>query len=44
MAKTDPAGMEYPTTEAGSRRLEAGWPLHKVRDMLGHATIDQTDT
>jgi hypothetical protein len=30
--------------EAGSRWLEAGWPLHKVRDMLGHATIDQTDT
>jgi integrase len=30
--------------EAGSRWLEAGWPLHKVRDMLGHAKIDQTDT
>jgi integrase len=30
--------------ETGSRWLEAGWPLHKVRDMLGHATIDQTDT
>jgi integrase len=30
--------------EAGSRWLEAGWPLHKVRDMLGHARIDQTDT
>jgi integrase len=30
--------------EAGSRWIEAGWPLHKVRDMLGHATIDQTDT
>jgi integrase len=30
--------------EAGSRWLEAGWPIHKVREMLGHSTIDQTDT
>jgi integrase len=30
--------------KAASRRLEAGSPLHTVRDMAGHATIDQTDT
>ncbi|OFV90042.1 MAG: hypothetical protein A3H95_16785 [Acidobacteria bacterium RIFCSPLOWO2_02_FULL_64_15] len=30
--------------EAGSRWLERGWPLHQIRDMLGHASIDQTDT
>jgi integrase len=30
--------------EAGSRWLEAGWPLHHVRAMLGHANISQTDT
>jgi integrase len=28
--------------EAGSRLLEAGWPLHHVRDMLGHADISTT--
>jgi len=39
-AEDRPGGKEY----GGSRWLEAGWPLHKVRDMLGHATIDQTDT
>jgi integrase len=30
--------------EGASRLLEAGWPLHQVRDMLGHSTIQQTDT
>jgi integrase len=30
--------------EAGSRLLEAGWPLHHVKDMLGHANISTTDT
>jgi integrase len=30
--------------EAGSRLLEAGWPIHHVKEMLGHATISQTDT
>ena len=30
--------------EAGSRFLEAGWPLHHVKDMLGHADIKTTDT
>ena len=25
--------------EAGSRRLEAGWLLHHVQEMLGHASI-----
>jgi integrase len=30
--------------EAGSRWLEAGWPLHHVKEMLGHANISQTDT
>jgi integrase len=30
--------------EAGSRLLDAGWPLTHVRDMLGHASIEQTDT
>jgi integrase len=30
--------------EAGSRWLEASWPLHHVRAMLGHANISQTDT
>lgn len=28
--------------EAGSRLLEAGWPLHHVQHMLGHANIEQT--
>jgi integrase len=28
--------------EGGSRLLEAGWPLHHVRDMLGHADISTT--
>ncbi|HEY2150296.1 MAG TPA: tyrosine-type recombinase/integrase, partial [Vicinamibacterales bacterium] len=28
--------------EAGSRLLEAGWPLHHVRDMLGHGDISTT--
>jgi integrase len=30
--------------EAGSRFLEAGWPLSHVRQMLGHANIATTDT
>ncbi|MBE3064034.1 MAG: tyrosine-type recombinase/integrase [Spirochaetes bacterium] len=30
--------------EAGSRLLEAGWPLHYVQHMLGHANIAQTGT
>lgn len=30
--------------EAGSRMLEAGWPLHHVRDLLGHADIKTTST
>lgn len=30
--------------EAGSRFLEAGWPLSHVREMLGHANISTTDT
>ncbi len=30
--------------EAGSRLLEAGWPLHEVQQMLGHANIEQTST
>jgi integrase len=29
--------------EAGSR-LEAGWPLHEVQQMLGHASLEQTST
>jgi integrase len=29
---------------AGSRCLEAGWPIHHVNEMLGHAKISQTDT
>ena len=29
---------------AGSRWLEAGWPIHHVKEMLGHANISQTDT
>jgi integrase len=29
--------------EAGSRLLVAGWPLHHVREMLGHASIETTD-
>ena len=29
--------------EGGSRFLEAGWPLHHVRDMLGHADISTTE-
>jgi len=30
--------------EAGSRLLEAGWPLHHVKEMLGHADVKTTDT
>lgn len=30
--------------EAGSRMLEAGWPLHHIQRMLGHANLSQTST
>jgi integrase len=30
--------------EGGSRLLEAGWPLHHVQHMLGHANLSQTST
>jgi len=30
--------------EGGSRLLEAGWPLHHVQHMLGHANLAQTST
>ena len=30
--------------EAASRFLEAGWPLHHVQEMLGHADLKQTST
>ena len=30
--------------EAGSRLLERGWPLHHVKEMLGHADIKTTNT
>jgi integrase len=30
--------------EAGSRLIEAGWPLHEVQQMLGHASLEQTST
>ena len=30
--------------EAGSRWIEAGWPLHHVQRMLGHADLKQTST
>lgn len=30
--------------EAGSRLLEAGWPLHEIQAMLGHADLTQTST
>ena len=30
--------------EAGSRFLEAGWPLHHVQAMLGHANLKTTST
>jgi integrase len=30
--------------EAGSRKLEAGWPLHAVSRWLGHAKLTTTDT
>jgi hypothetical protein len=28
----------------GSRLLEAGWPVHYVQHMLGHASLQQTST
>src|SRR5713226_2396652 len=30
--------------EAGSRKLEAGWPLHAVSRWLGHTKLTATDT
>jgi integrase len=30
--------------EAGSRLVEAGWPVHHVQEMLGHADLKQTST
>jgi integrase len=30
--------------EAASHLLEAGWPLHEVRQTIGHANIRQTST
>ena len=30
--------------EAGSRMMEAGWPIHHVQQMLGHADLKQTST
>jgi integrase len=30
--------------EAGSRLLEAGWPVHHVSEMLGHADLSTTST
>jgi len=30
--------------EGGSRLLEAGWPVHYVQHMLGHASLRQTNT
>jgi len=30
--------------EAGCRWLEAGWPIHHVQEMLGHASLAQTAT
>ena len=29
--------------EAGSRWIETGWPLHHVKEMLGHASLATTD-
>jgi site-specific recombinase XerD len=29
--------------EAGSRWIAAGWPLHHVKEMLGHASLATTD-
>lgn len=30
--------------EAGSRWLEASWPLHHIQEMLGHTNLSQTST
>ena len=30
--------------EAGSRLVEAGWPIHHVAEMLGHTDLKQTST
>jgi integrase len=30
--------------EAGSKLLEAGWPLHEIQQMLGHTNLQQTST
>ena len=30
--------------EGGSRLIEAGWPVHHVQHMLGHASLLQTNT
>lgn len=36
--------VEQPGTPCGSRWLEGGWPIHHVKEMLGHANMGQTDT
>jgi hypothetical protein len=30
--------------EAGSRFIETGWPVHHVKNMLGHENLEQTST
>ncbi|MEO8257242.1 MAG: site-specific integrase [Acidobacteriota bacterium] len=33
-----------PSARRGSRLIEAGWPVHHVQHMLGHASLQQTST
>jgi Phage integrase family len=46
--ETNPMKWEYRVDvldpRAASRWLEAGWPIHHVQAMLGHANVSQTST
>jgi integrase len=40
----DRSALPQSPPEAGSRKLEAGWPLHAVSRWLGHTKLTTTDT
>ena len=38
------ATISTPGSRAGSRLHDLGWPVHYVRDLLGHASLSTTNT